>query len=267
MKKLYINYYPSKNFGDALNLTLTKLILKKLKKNYRVVRYDGMTRVFRRKNPEDPVYLSIGSILSWANKDNVVWGPGFIKEGEKTSGIPKKILAVRGPLTRQRLLDQGLDCPEVYGDPALLLPKFYFPKVKKKYKLGLIPHYVDKDTAFLNKIRENRHILIIDINNKMQRVVKDILSCEKIASSSLHGVIVSDAYNIPSIWLEFSNKVLGKGFKFRDYFLSVKRQDQEPLVVTDETTLKDVEDKFEKYNNPTIDLKKLIKACPFNSLK
>lgn len=49
-------------------------------------------------------------------------------------------------------------------------------------------------------------------------------SCKKILSSSLHGLIVSDAYNIPNRMIKFSNKINGDGTNFTDYFLSVKRE-------------------------------------------
>ena len=52
--------------------------------------------------------------------------------------MPQKVLAVRGPLSRNYLLENGVDCPDVYGDPALLFPKYYKPHIYKKYKLGII---------------------------------------------------------------------------------------------------------------------------------
>ncbi len=102
MKNLYINYYPSKNFGDALNPILVKWLLKSMKKNYNVVRYDGIEIPPKEKIPSEPIYMAVGSILSWANEKNIVWGSGFISEDSELKGRPKKILAVRGPLTRQK---------------------------------------------------------------------------------------------------------------------------------------------------------------------
>ena len=58
---------------------------------------------------------------------------------------------------------------------------------------------------------------------KWEKVVDYIYSCDIILSSSLHGIIIADAYNIPNIWLdEFP---LNEGhFKFKDYFLSQNRK-------------------------------------------
>lgn len=150
----------------------------------------------------------------------------------------------------------------MYGDPALLYPFFYRPNVKKQYKLGIIPHYTDKENYLLNKFKDTPDILIIDILSGVNKVVEDICRCELIASSSLHGIIASDAYDIPSIWIEFSDRVVGNGFKFFDYFESVNRYNEKPLNITEETTLKDIYNRFHDYKID-IDLKKLIDSCPF----
>ena len=47
----------------------------------------------------------------------------------------------------------------------------------------------------------------------------------KIVSSSLHGLIVSDAYKIPNVWIQFYNNIRGDNTKFYDYFKSVNRKD------------------------------------------
>lgn len=164
-------------------------------------------------------YLVIGSILTYANKHSVVWGSGII---ERTSNFgAAKFLAVRGPETRKRVLELGYECPEVYGDPGILLPLFYNPSIDKKYKVGIIPHYVDYELVS-NWYKDDEHIKVINFRtNSVEKTTDEILSCERIVSSSLHGVIVSQAYNIPTVWVQFSDKLYGDNVKFEDYFKSV----------------------------------------------
>ncbi|HCI5723053.1 TPA: hypothetical protein NPO34_005233, partial [Klebsiella variicola subsp. variicola] len=51
-------------------------------------------------------------------------------------------------------------------------------------------------------------------------VVDEIISCEYILSTSLHGVIVAQAYDIPTLWIKH-NDINTDGIKFYDYFDSV----------------------------------------------
>ena len=243
-------YFGSNNFGDILNPVLLNKLTGKKPVNICAKYYSEVH------------YFFIGSILDRANGNTIVWGTGFISQDSNCT-CPKKIYAVRGPKTRKILLEQGIECPEIYGDPALLLPKIYKPKIDKKYKIGIIPHYVDKNNPWLDKYRNNDDINIIDIQvTNPFSFIDEVLCCEKIISSSLHGIIVSDAYNIPSMWIEFSDKVIGNGFKFIDYFMSVKRVDTEPIKIDDKIDILEIYSKFYKYKIE-IDLESLIDSCPF----
>lgn len=208
-------------------------------------------------------FFVIGSILQKCTSQTEVWGSGFISGDSKCKENPKKIHAVRGPLTKAKLDAEGIVCPEVFGDLALLMPEIYDPSFKKKYEVGILPHYVDKNHEWLEKFEEEDNVLIIDVQQKNPlNVIDDILSCDKIISSSLHGLIVADAYGVPSIWIEFSDKIVGNGFKFLDYFLSVQRKDRSPVNVKEGTELEDVLEKFYEYEID-IDLEKLKMSCPF----
>jgi pyruvyltransferase len=195
---------------------------------------------------------------------SIIWGSGVVYPNQKLSAIPLKVLAVRGPLTRKYLLSQGVNCPEVYGDPALLFPKYYKPKVHKKYKLGIIPHFRDKGNSIVNKLKFDSSVLLIDVQNihPWQKFIDDINMCEHIASSSLHGIIISDAYNVPNVWIEFEGGE-SKQFAFHDYFQSVEKDVKEPLIVTQETTLSEIIGKCLS-QKIKIDLDKLASICPFN---
>lgn len=251
--------YRIDNFGDTLNPILIKKLFKKNAYHPdKIINFSNKT-----------VYSAIGSILQFVNyKKLEIWGSGFIDENSFLKCKPAKIHAVRGPLTRMKLIKQGFDCPEVYGDPGLLVPKLYNPNVKKIFKLGIIAHYVDKDNKMI-KVLKNKYkedILFIDIQGNWKEVIDNINKCEIIASSSLHGIITADAYNIPSLWIKLSDKVIGGNFKFQDYMLSVGRKQMEPFLLNREYKLIDIINSVEDYKI-NIDLEKLINSCPFKDMK
>ena len=243
------------NWGDALNPILIENMTGK--------KPILSTEVFNIK--KNKVYCVIGSILEIPSEKNlVVWGSGFISSDSQFKVKPKEIHAVRGPRTRELILNNGIYCPEVYGDPAMLYPCFYKPEIEKKYKLGIIPHYVDQNNPLLNLFKNEPSVLIIDMLSGIRKVVDDICSCEIIASSSLHGIIAADSYGIPSIWIEFSKEVKGDGFKFYDYFESVGRESEVPLTITQNTMIKEIIDHYKDYK-VELDMDKLIDSCPFIS--
>lgn len=231
-----------------------------------IVNYLGSKKVIRiskRKCKRVEHYFMIGSILQRCTSNSIIWGSGFITERSVCNEIPKKVLAVRGPLTRNKLIAQGIECPEIYGDPALLLPEAYPAKGKKpKYKLGIIPHFLDKKAPGLKKFENNKDIKIIDIQNKQPlKVVDEMLDCEKIISSSLHGIIISDAYQIPSVWTQFTNPIGEDEFKFQDYFASVGRTADKPFLFHAFKNLDDILNVYKKYEIH-IDLSALKNCFP-----
>tara|TARA_R100000935_G_scaffold56463_1_gene88035 strand:+ start:4185 stop:5000 length:816 start_codon:yes stop_codon:yes gene_type:complete len=190
-------------------------------------------------------YVTIGSVIHHVSKDSIVWGSGII---DKKQTIAKAdFRAVRGPQTRKYLLDLGYECPKVFGDPALLLPTYYHPEVEKKYKLGIIPHY--HDFKFVSENYKNdSEILVINLMTlDVEDVTRGIMSCEKTISSSLHGVIVSHAYGIPSIWVEFSDKIFGDGIKYRDYLESVEIPFYQAEFLNRKLSLIEIESLFDKH--------------------
>lgn len=249
--------YGINNWGDALNTVLIQKISGR--KPYYVGEDFQNTQ-------NKPVYTVIGSILhqdelTRCGSNLVIWGSGFISSKGRLKAKPKEICAVRGPLSRAILLNQGYSCPEVYGDPALLCPYFYQSRSRKKYELGIIPHYVDKERV-PSVICDDPDVLLIDIQGGIEKVVDQICSCKRIASSSLHGVIAADAYHIPSIWIKFSDRVIGDGFKFFDYFSSVGRTDESFLQVEDKTGVEDILDACHPYKLD-LNIRKLWESCPF----
>ena len=244
------------NFGDALNPLLIEALSGK-----KVVHCWKVFNLARK-----PVYYVIGSILRGVGNTAVVWGSGFIDSRDKLRRFPRKVTAVRGPLTRRKLLELGVDCPEVYGDPALLCPKFFRPSTAKRHSLGIVPHRADWRSPVLEKLRLLPDVSMIDVTCSVEEVIRGITECEFIASSSLHGLIVADAYGIPSVWVKISDKIGGDDFKFSDYFQSVGREDAPPAQITADTTLSDLLSARTEYRIK-LDLGKLVEACPFTDGK
>lgn len=216
-----------------------------------------------------PIYVTIGSILANVNHKCIVWGSGIINKEIKIKNA--KFLAVRGPQTRKYLIDLGYEVPEVYGDPALLLPRYFYPKVDKKYQYGIVPHY--NDYKVVEKWFENRSdIHLIDMmTNDIESKTIEFLQCEKIISSSLHGVIIAHTYGIPAVWQKFSDKVFGDDIKYQDYMESVQIPFYHPKIKTEAYTNEEMNSLFEQYvslPNPQVleDLRNgLMQVCPFKN--
>jgi pyruvyltransferase len=177
----------------------------------------------------------------------------------------KRIKAVRGKLTKDALDKMGLDCPEVYGDPALLLPMVYNPKIEKKHKIGIVPHYVDKGHAILKALIQEEGALFIDIEagKNWKKFIRQVKSCDMILSSSLHGIIVAEAYGIQNAWVRFSDNVLGDGYKFRDYYSSVHKEHVEPLDLNEGYKISEIEEKIQQWRPIGWDAKVLLSSYPF----
>jgi pyruvyltransferase len=216
------------NWGDAVSPTIFELVTGRKPDVIDFLDY-----------PSDPHLLICGSTLRWISRTSVIWGAGaisatgrFMEKGE----APLQIAAVRGPLTRKRFTDAGIRCPKIYGDPALIFPKYYKPKSLPEFELGIIPHYIDQNSPALDQLAGEPGVKVLDItqkgvDDKVYSFIEDISRCKRIASSSLHGLILADGYAIPSLWVEFSDNVVGKGFKFHDYFESVGRPLSGPLRI------------------------------------
>ena len=201
------------NFGDCL---VPFLLEKFTSSKFRWVspNMHKIFRVFKRKH-----YFIIGSILNRVTAHSVVWGAGIIKSNEKVQHA--EFLSVRGPRTRKRLLDLGYEVPENYGDPAILLALLPKPKLEKKFKLGIMPHYIDFEEA-TRLYKDIAFVKIIDLStNHPQEILDSILECEYILSSSLHGIIASQAFGVPALWLRLSDNLTGDDVKFKDYYESL----------------------------------------------
>lgn len=216
--------YNRNNFGDQLSEVVTKAILgADLQICNMAERGTG--------RPENAL-LGLGSVLHFARLGDTIWGTGVIPERFNSrdlfflSRLRRRIApswdvrAVRGPLTRDFMMRRlGIDCPEVYGDPAILLPEILNDKRRApKRRYGVIPHFRD-----LAIIRDEN---VMNPMTSWELVLDFILGCDLVISSSLHGIIVAEAFGVPARWLHSDRLPSAKTegtFKYRDYYLSTGR--------------------------------------------
>jgi len=210
------------NFGDMLSPVVVEWMLER-----------------RGIDPDKPVrgtrhLYSLGSILFWKGswQDMTVWGSGCLHHPYPTRGMLWKYRimhrlrhridarAVRGPLTRGVFRQLWLKCPEVYGDPAILLPLFYRPAVSDVREYNVIPHHSNRDSIM-------KHPNAVDVlTPDWKKTVDAICSAKLNVTSSLHGIIVSEAYGIPAVLLAPGSgeaKPSLNLFKFDDYYRSTGR--------------------------------------------
>ena len=247
-----------RNFGDDLNYYLFSQI------NDGFVRFFNCSflSLFKRKN-----YLCIGSTIHHGNRHSIVWGAGCISHDGPIPAL-KKVLAVRGPMTRELLIQKGINCPQIYGDPALLLPFFYKPNKKPNKNIGIVLNAADEFAFDYNRFDNNYSYISMTNYYKWEDVIDKITGCKLILSSSLHGLIIADAYNIPNLWVSVDNNknVIGGFFKYLDYFSSVDRHQNKPIEINEI-----LESGIDKYlgliEKPMIHIKPLLNSCPFKLQK
>lgn len=237
------------NFGDELSAYIVEKLAK------RPVAFASST--------ENDKLVAVGSLLTYdvTHSNSIVWGTGtltknavkifpklfplkrslptLIRRLKSTSLHTASIRAVRGPLTRKALMNEGISCPEIYGDPAIIMPRIYQPNINTQTKVGLILHYSQEcrlDSQILSEI-ENKNIKLISIkrvgDEQIESFIDEVCSCEKIFSTSLHGLIIAQAYGIPAQWIRVKGTPIhsDETHKFNDYFLGVNIKPQTPHVI------------------------------------
>lgn len=179
--------------------------------------------------------ITVGSGGLKMFQDATIWGTGIYgghtnKWSERFHNAKHRkldIRAVRGPLTRDVYLDLGHKCPEIYGDPAILMPLIYMPKtIEKKHEYMIIPQYTQE--TWLRRYIRSEHVISMNTDD-YKSVIDQIVSCKYVISSSLHGIILAESYNVPAIY--FNGRPGRQQFKFKDYYLGTGRT-KFPLVTS-----------------------------------
>ena len=204
---------PVDNFGDLLGPLVVRELL-------------------RRSGREHPVtdarLLSIGSVLHFARDGDVVWGSGV---NGKTLAAPVTatrldVRAVRGPRTRAVLARHGIDAPEVYGDPGLLVGELW-----PRESFGGRPAGVTVLPNLHDVPAYRRHPGFLDPRTPVRRVLARIAASSLVVGSSLHGIVVAESLGVPARLVLPRAEPL---FKYEDHYLGSGRDGFTPAATVAE---------------------------------
>ena len=230
-------YCRSQNFGDALNPLIFERVL-------------GISVRYAKKRRAELCGIgslldalvrapSIASLLTRTCLPPIhVFSSGFMFPLPSPRVRPLRAMvihAVRGRQTYQQLVDLGVLTQGqgvAYGDAGLFAPLLLERAVPKRYFCGIIPHVVERNCAEIGMLSATiPNSVVIDFGQPPLDVLNQMASCEVIASSAMHGLIVSDALGIPNIWMEVSDRIAGGRHKFNDYYSAYAHYKKEPIAV------------------------------------
>jgi pyruvyltransferase len=170
-------------------------------------------------------------------------------------------LAVRGPLTRARALACGADCPEVVGDPGLLLATLRSAAGVMRSGVGIAPHFSDRPHIG-DRWSGSAEVRIIDLQEPVEVVADAIAGCELVVTSSLHAMIACHSYGVPVVWGQFRPLPSGDGSKFADHLLAVGLEVRPPVHLRYDFV--DLDRLAGSITGPArLDLAGLWRSCPF----
>ena len=210
------------NFGDAISEAVTAHV------SGRAVHWAARDKA--------EIY-GLGSLMEMIAHNNAgpradgsrpfVWGTGCMTDDVPDFKDNVQVAMVRGPISARIL---GVDF-DGYGDPGLLIADALGETPERTDRIALVPHLQKRAQAVWAELAaEQPRIKVIDVTQPDPlQVVREIASCAYVISSSLHGMIVADAFGIPNIWKNPHGNHPDPRLKFYDYAASVGRVLPEPL--------------------------------------
>ncbi|PPL00256.1 polysaccharide pyruvyl transferase family protein [Parapedobacter indicus] len=235
------------NFGDYLSIVVVGELLRR-------------ASTLNTLPPVDGRMLAIGSIIHFAQDNDIIWGSGvngkMDRADHRFSNLDIRML--RGPRTKHFLEEMGIrvDC-NVFGDPALLIPHL-FPKLKyrpKKDKHIVIPN--------LNELEQVQKLVPSEVRlvspvGYWRKITEEILTSESVITSSLHGLILAEVFGVP---VRFVHPIGGETlFKYEDYLEGTGR------------VMSTVPPSFENgfslemgvsFPKPQVDITRMLESFPF----
>lgn len=224
--KLKVYYAKVPNMGDVLN----KNVIEKCfgyeveRRSYLTAQVSGIGSGLGNFTYEEQAWKNVLKAVSGVLFPEVyIWGTGFVRYKDADTRFYKRkthVCAVRGELSKRRveaMVGHTLDIPT--GDAGILASNILDHVPEKRYDVGIIAHYKEQEEpAFKRLLDRYPNPCFIDVRKTPLEVTEAIAKCETVISSSLHGLIIADSLRIPNIHVVVTNKLLGDGFKFDDYY-------------------------------------------------
>lgn len=204
--RLLPKHPPVNNFGDLLGPRIVRDLLDR-------------RGVDPATGPVGSRLLAVGSILRMAREGDVVWGAGV--NGKSVDARydfdSLDVRAVRGPLTARFLRDRGVEVPEVYGDPGLLVgslrPRESLAWDGSPAAVTLLPNLNDAE-------RYRGHPAFWHPCNPLDATVARIANSEFVIGSSLHAIVLAESFGVPARLIRSEHE---PPFKYDDYYLGSGR--------------------------------------------
>jgi hypothetical protein len=211
--------------------------------------------------------LAGGASVRMVSGGHRVWGSGIASMADMPNP-QADYRAVRGPLTRQRILGCGGMCPDIVGDPAWFLPRLHpVPRLGRGSSPALVLHPADEGLVGVEPGVRPVHARCNDYAG-LETFILELHACSAVLTTSLTALIVCHAYGIPARWLNVQGRP-GAGpvhdDALRDYLLSIGSQTHAPREITRgsrvDPALFDVDDQWLPARS--INLRSLAAAAPF----
>jgi len=129
-----------------------------------------------------------------------------------------QVHGLRGVFSARVLRENGIDVPEIYGDPVWFLPRL-FPEQRTAdiADLGVVLHITEldrPDSSGTASEEFKRYLIPPSLAGRVRLIntyvrptleaigakIREMTSCRCLLSTSLHGMVIAEAYGIPCAW-------------------------------------------------------------------
>ncbi|MEP2683938.1 MAG: hypothetical protein ABJP44_19975 [Sulfitobacter sp.] len=244
-----------KNAGDLLNANIVSAVSKR--DTYYV------------KDKTKPLLFPSGSILGGSSKSTTVWGSGLMHPDMGLGAASSEnIHLLRGKKSYEALRASGVDLGDIpLGDPLSLAPKLLGIKrtADVTHKIGVMAHYVDRRSPYIQRILKHPDVIDLNVHRDPVRLMEKMATCSLVLSTCLHGIILSNALDIPSNWIKTDTNFAGDGFEFSDWFSICKEPQITPWKLSRTDKIDDIISEC-KLHKPDILLEDMEKSFPHGKM-